>query len=377
MYHSHLLINTGDNPDRVDWKRTRAWLRNLYRVHQRLCMAFPDKDKALAGKTETERYAEYCKPFAPFEVHKADPFRQADEDGSTPDVHQPRSPDTGFLFRIDFPVIGSVRRPVIVVQSANRPDWDFAFGLNHASGEKPSKVARTLGKPPRGNADFLLAAPPQVRRVEFEADDAALRLRAWAESRYEDVGAPVINENVAAGEVLNFILRANVVCTRTENGKKGRFRLRIDDETMKSGDRAAIEYARYVKHYEWLCRRLAGAATIVSPMPPAPSPKEKQNSSGCHQPRNPQDTRDIPPLLIETGWAHASRGKHDPANEGRPDEERKGMQWWAVTFRGRLKLTNPARFRELLTKGIGPGKAFGFGLLSVVPVKETADAHAS
>jgi len=29
MYHSHLLINVGDHPDRPDWNITRRWLRNL------------------------------------------------------------------------------------------------------------------------------------------------------------------------------------------------------------------------------------------------------------------------------------------------------------------------------------------------------------
>ncbi len=39
MYLSSLLIDVGDNPDRP--RPGRLWLRNLYHVHQRLCMAFP------------------------------------------------------------------------------------------------------------------------------------------------------------------------------------------------------------------------------------------------------------------------------------------------------------------------------------------------
>lgn len=39
-----------------------------------------------------------------------------------------------------------------------------------------------------------------------------------------------------------------------------------------------------------------------------------------------------------------------------------------VTFDGRLIVTNAERFRCTLQLGIGPGKAFGFGLLSVAPV---------
>ena len=40
----------------------------------------------------------------------------------------------------------------------------------------------------------------------------------------------------------------------------------------------------------------------------------------------------------------------------------------SVTFEGRLRVTNPDTFREALWHGIGSGKAFGFGLLSIAPI---------
>lgn len=322
MYHSHLLINTGDNPDRVDWQRTRAWLRNLYRVHQRLCMAFPDKDKSLAGKSEAERFAEYCKPFQP--ASGPDAFASVDDESG--DVHTPRDGNRGFLYRIDYPILGSLRKPVILVQSAKRPDWDFAFGLSGYT--KPGK------KEPHGNADFLLAAPPQVREVNIDADDARLVLRTEK-----------VAHEVKPGDVLWFVLRANVVETRTENGKKARYRLRIDDETMKSGDPKKIELARREVHLKWLQGKLDGAADIV-----------------VKTLDNPE--RDHP--YIETGWIHASRGNHDKGGKTAKSD----MQWWAVTYRGKLKVKDPAGLRSLILSGIGPAKAFGFGLLSVAPVRE-------
>jgi CRISPR system Cascade subunit CasE len=36
-----------------------------------------------------------------------------------------------------------------------------------------------------------------------------------------------------------------------------------------------------------------------------------------------------------------------------------------VLFSGRLEVTDAALFRDALAKGIGSGKAFGFGLLSI------------
>lgn len=45
------------------------------------------------------------------------------------------------------------------------------------------------------------------------------------------------------------------------------------------------------------------------------------------------------------------------------------MTFGAVTFDGVLEVTDGDRFRDTLVKGIGTGKAYGFGLLSVAPVR--------
>jgi len=130
MHLSSLLIDVGDNPDRP--RPGRLWLRNLYHVHQRLCMAFPSASR----KSED---AHFLQPFQP-------------KDFGDQQVHVERQADSGFLFRIDFPVQPYQRweeprpggRAVILVQSAVRPDWDYAFH----------------------NARHLLAAPPQVQSFD-------------------------------------------------------------------------------------------------------------------------------------------------------------------------------------------------------------------
>jgi len=43
------------------------------------------------------------------------------------------------------------------------------------------------------------------------------------------------------------------------------------------------------------------------------------------------------------------------------------IQVAAVTFDGQLVVTDPMRFLRTLEEGIGPAKAFGFGLLSIAP----------
>ena len=49
--------------------------------------------------------------------------------------------------------------------------------------------------------------------------------------------------------------------------------------------------------------------------------------------------------------------------------EPNGNRLFSAKYEGILQVTNPADFQKTLTSGIGPGKAFGFGLLSVAKLK--------
>jgi CRISPR system Cascade subunit CasE len=116
MFLSCLLVDTGENPDRP--RPGRLWLRNLYRVHQRLCMGFPSAVRV----AEDDLFLQ--------------PFRS--EDFSDGQIHVARDSNGGFLYRVDPRPPG---RAVILVQSAIEPDWSYAFR----------------------NAKHLLASDPQVR----------------------------------------------------------------------------------------------------------------------------------------------------------------------------------------------------------------------
>lgn len=114
MYLSSLLIDVGDNPDRP--RPGRLWLRNVYHVHQRLAMAFPNAE-------QQQQDPQFLKPF------------------------NPEGFQTGrLLFRIDNTIADHTARAVILVQSKLKPDWDYAFQ----------------------NARMFLAAPPEVRVLDTE-----------------------------------------------------------------------------------------------------------------------------------------------------------------------------------------------------------------
>lgn len=290
MYHSHLLINVGNNPDRTDWNIGRRWLRNLYRVHQRLCMAFPSTTPEVH-----EREAAYCRPFKVSDF----PDQRDLPDDQSRDVHRDRTQHNGFLFRIDIPINPQQggTRPVIVVQSrsSRQPDWDYAFGLTNEG----------CNGPPLGNAGFLLAARPQVRPVSIDIDGDALVLSSQKQIY-----------RLAPGDLVRFRLRANPtrkVPDKSHNGKRKRI-----NPTFKD-------------HVNWLAGKLASAT----------------------------DT----PICLENYapmWAHGWKTKYEP----QPGQR---MQWWSVLFEGTFRLNETVVLKKLIESGVGSGKAFGFGLLSVAP----------
>ncbi len=113
MYLSQLLIDTGGNPDRP--RPGRKWLGNIYNVHRRLCMAFP--------QFKRDDDPNFLQPFDP---------------------GQYKHPDRPFLFRVDNNINGDASRAFIIVQSELPPDWEWCFH----------------------NAPDFLAAPPQIREYD-------------------------------------------------------------------------------------------------------------------------------------------------------------------------------------------------------------------
>ena len=250
MYLSHLMINVGDNPDRE--RPGRKWLRNVYHVHQRLCMAFPSKERQDNDKM-------FLKPFSP------DDFAQGH-------VHVPRNADAGFLFRIDPELGGSVS---ILVLSALKPDWDYAFQ----------------------NAGFLLAAPPSEPRSFLL--------------------------NMEKGSVLRFQLVANPTKRLRRdscyaNGEK------IDEKWV--GRRVPVPLDRME---EWLARKAEANGFRISEV--------------AH---------------LQAGYVYFDR----------KPEKGTGQKLRSVRYEGILKVTDAEKLHKAMISGIGPAKAFGFGLLSLASV---------
>ena len=244
MYLSQLLIDLGSNPDRP--RPARRWLRNRYHVHQRLCMAFPS-DAVKANDPH------FLGSFNPAEFGKGQ-------------VHVERKVGVGFLYRLD-PLPGG--KALILVQSALKPDWDYAF---HNAPFQPYREV----------CPFSPAVPP--------------------------------------GEVLRFRLDANPTK-----------RLR---ETSRHANGEVI-YER------WVGKRV-----------PVPADKLEEWLAR-HAEREGFQLRKV--LNLTTGYVYFNSAR----------ERGRGQQLRAVRYEGVLEVTDTERFNNCRIRGIGPAKAFGFGLLSL------------
>ncbi|MGO9177494.1 MAG: type I-E CRISPR-associated protein Cas6/Cse3/CasE [Desulfobaccales bacterium] len=258
MNLSSLLIDLGDNPDRP--RPGRLWLRNLYHVHQRLCMAFPSPSR----KSDD---ADFLKSFKP-------------EEFGNNQVHVTRKADSGFLFRID-PRPGG--RAVILVQSAVRPDWDYAFH----------------------NARYLLAAPPEMKSFDL---------------------------HFTKGQSLLFRLVANPTRRLRKHS------LEADGQPIEEKWEGKRVPVRDEQLFDWLARRAEPAGFSVK--------------ADCTN--------------VQPGYIYVNKTK-----------DGYGHRLRSVRYDGILNVADPARIQETIIHGIGPGKAFGFGLLSLVRSQNSPPAEAT
>ena len=251
MFLSMLLIDVGSNPDRP--RPGRIWLRNRYRVHQRLCMAFPSKQ-------QKESDDAFLQLFAP------DQFAQGH-------VHVRRDGDSGFLFRVD-PHSGG--RCVILVLSAIEPDWDYAFH----------------------NAGHLLAGPTKIRSFSPE---------------------------IAAGQSWRFRIACNAV-----------FRAR-----------KASAHVGEAIHEKWVGKRIGVSGD------------ERTLRNWIDRRADGAGFRVLEIALALPGYVYVNRSKGGAV----------GQQLRSVLYEGILAVVEPEKFRSALASGIGTAKAFGFGLLSIAPLR--------
>ncbi|HUT30846.1 MAG TPA: type I-E CRISPR-associated protein Cas6/Cse3/CasE [Sedimentisphaerales bacterium] len=265
----------------------RRWLRDIYRVHQRLWMMFPDDEQV-----------------------KKDEFFLGAWKGPALEEPNPNRRKAGFLFRIE-----QDGKPRILVQSVERPNWQYAFQ----------------------NAPYLLAKEPKYEEFEYSAH---------------------------CDKTCRFRLLANVVRSKSVVDPNGRVRT-----THKGGHTIPIR-----RRTEVVIR--PNPVSEVLPCEPVEREKiisgrwdpwrEWLKKMGRQHGFEVLDNKDSP-LLME--GVHVSVRK--PSKNGAESAKDKAIDkhYNGGLFNGKLVCSDPEKLRNALINGVGHGKAFGFGLLSVAPVK--------
>ncbi len=279
MHLSRLNIDVGTDPTRE--QPGRIWLRNLYHVHQRLCMAFPSSER----KSDDERF---LKPFKPDDFGKGQ-------------VHVARAEGAGFLFRID-PRPGG--RVVIVVQSAVTPDWDYSFH----------------------NAGYLLAAPPEVK--DFD---------------------PCFTKD----QQLRFLIRANL------------------SKKIKTSA-AGVDLTKKGKGLDKSGRLRMQSKRVALTWEKGQNPEDVIRAWFVAEGKRGFDVNTFHATQI--GWGNGRRPARGPEGENANSADR--LKFRSALLEGTLTVTGADIFKETVVHGIGHGKAFGFGLLSVAPVHVVIPAQA-
>ncbi len=260
MYLSHLLIDTGGNPDRV--RPGRKWLDNVYNVHRRLCMAFPYDFRK-------QQDPEFVKPLDMIGFH-------------------PRQ----FLFRIDNNTDGDSQRAVIIVQSRFKPDWDYCFQ----------------------NARDFLVAPVETKSYE---------------------------PNFAKGDILRFRIRLNASC---KNRKYRKEKTNAKGKEVIQSKRVSLTWDESSTPDQALGEWFAAKSAKLG--------------------FSPRQTE-----LVQLGWVYGS--KPEPQGEApKRENEFRPLRFRSALLEGILKVEDKELFLHCLQTGIGSAKGLGFGLLSVVPVRD-------
>lgn len=143
----------------------------------------------------------------------------------------------------------------------------------------------------------------------------------------------VLYESLSIGTQLTFRLGANP--TRKIESKS------LPDGTKRNGRR--VELYRKEDQIAWLQRKAVTAGFRLLNL--------RLNADMPNIRANPENKI--------SGW----RGQDTESRKKRR------LTFGSVLFEGKLAITNADNFRKALTHGIGSGKAYGFGLLSIAPVR--------
>lgn len=220
--------------------------------------------------------------------------------------------------------------------------------------ENPPNTPKHLRKTPRNQYNILHRLD-----IDRHRGKAFLLVQSEQEPNWSFLDADYANEietkevgenyeAIENGMRLIFRLQANPtkrVANRYEyeNDKK---RAEFDKKFKDSKNRRRISIYKEEEQIEWLARQGENFGFEIADLK-------------------------INPAVRNVISAKEGKIEFKKPDENNPDKKHQ-VTYGSVVFEGVLQVTDADKFREALVNGIGQGKAYGFGLLSVAKVKQAS-----
>lgn len=150
---------------------------------------------------------------------------------------------------------------------------------------------------------------------------------------------------------------------KTAAGARRRFRLRANVTAKVFGNRVPLRTE--AAQLAWLLSHATAAGFRVTLPPPGDAPPDgHREAKRAHDLRGVDPVEGLPPVRID---------RDSPVSGLRPGEAdgsgarspRARLSFEGLVFEGILEVADPERFATAVRQGIGPAKAYGYGLLSV------------
>jgi CRISPR system Cascade subunit CasE len=210
----------------------------------------------------------------------------------------------------------------------------------------PYELHRTLGRAfPHARTNHYRSECGVLFRVETSPSLPILLVQSATEPNWDELpadyalradGPKPIRLDLRQGQSLRFRLAANP----TRRWKEGRGRPGARYPLVRDANPQGIGYL------EWLLRQ--------------------SQQHGFELPVS--KTPDGNPLPQVQGIPfHVAPRRRNALSADRRDYDKRELPLFGVRFDGVLTVTDPVRLHEAVRYGIGPAKAFGFGLLSLAP----------
>jgi CRISPR system Cascade subunit CasE len=160
--------------------------------------------------------------------------------------------------------------------------------------------------------------------------------------------------HLATGREFAFRLTANPAqSTMNPDKRTDSQHRRHGDERPARGFRVAHRTAAH--QLDWLLRRTGKWGFTI--------PVSRTDTAAPGMPSAPESPTPHEVRIVDTV-------RHNIPKKGSP----RPVTMQAITFEGRMAVTDPDRLRAAMLAGIGPNKAYGCGLLTLAPLPDTTHA---